>query len=81
MDSGFKDWTIEKSIGEGAFESCETLSNIILPNSLTTIEQNSFKACKSLTSITIPSKVTTIGNNAFQECFNIKHIDFTNCTK
>ena len=42
--------------------------NTIIPNSVTSIENNAFTGCKNLTSITIPNSVTSIENNAFNSC-------------
>lgn len=41
------------------------LTEIVIPESVTTIESMAFENCKSLTSLTIPASVTTIGNLAF----------------
>ena len=54
-----------KSIGEYAFDSCESLTSIIISNSVTTIDDSAFSECTSLTSITIPKSVTSIGNYVF----------------
>ena len=44
----------------GVFKNCKSLTNIVLPEGLTTIGQQSFKGCTSLKSITIPKSVTKI---------------------
>ena len=50
------------------------ITNVNLPNSLTSIGENAFEGCINLASITIPSQVTTIGNGAFAECINLRSI-------
>ena len=55
-------------IGEWAFEFCEYLSSITIPNSVISIGENAFNNCKSLTSVTIPNSVTSIGLAAFSSC-------------
>ena len=62
------------SIGERAFESCEDLSSITIPNSVTSIEYFAFYRCLSLTNITIPNSVTSIGDLAFRECTSLASI-------
>lgn len=50
----------------------KTLKSIILPNSLTTIENNAFYYCSELNcNLDFPSGVTTIGNNSFYLCYNL----------
>ena len=50
------------------------ITNVNLPNSLTSIGEQAFLGCTNLASITIPSQVTTIGNYAFAECGNLRSI-------
>ena len=61
-------------IGEYAFAGCKRLSDIIIPNSVTTIGEGSFSGCSRLASITIPKSVTTIGNYAFNSCSGLTSI-------
>ncbi len=56
------------SIGKNAFDQCEQLTSITLPNSLTIIGYEAFEDCYSLTSIIIPEGVVTIGEEAFARC-------------
>ena len=42
-----------KSIGEGAFMYCDSLSSITIPNSVTSIGYEAFSSCSSLTSIVV----------------------------
>ena len=48
------------TIGKSAFNSCSTLTQVILPEGLTTIESEAFYECSSLAEINIPASVTTI---------------------
>jgi len=50
---------------QGAFQYCENLTGITLPNNLTSIGEQAFTSCTSLTAITIPNSVTSIRQSAF----------------
>ena len=63
-----------KVIGDEAFQGCESLTSINIPNSVTTIGNWAFEGCNSLTSINIPNSVTTIGDWAFGECDSLTNI-------
>ena len=63
-----------RGIGESAFESCESLTSITIPNSVTEIGAWAFYDCESLTSITIPDSVTMIGSYAFCDCESLTSI-------
>lgn len=76
-DSSLKSITIPNSvttIGEEAFENCDSLTSITIPNSVTTIGNSAFSNCDSLTSITIPDSVTTIEGFVFYDCDSLTSI-------
>ena len=52
-------------IADYAFSYCYTLTNIVIPNSVTSIGGSAFSDCTGMTSITIPNSVTSIGISAF----------------
>ena len=62
------------SIGDGAFNWCESLESITIPDSVTSIGDGAFCCCAKLTSITIPDGVKSIGNYAFEECTALESI-------
>ena len=62
-------------IGRYAFFGCSELSNIIIPNSVTSIEAFAFGSCNGLTSIDIPNSVTHIREGAFYNCKNLTSIN------
>ena len=45
-----------------------SLTNITIPNSVTSIGGGAFYQCSSLTNITIPNSDTSIGGGAFWKC-------------
>lgn len=77
------------TVGRDAFEECENLKSIILPEKLTSIEESAFSS-SGIKTIEIPAGVTTISRSAFNSSFiesivlpnNIVKIDemaFRNC--
>lgn len=57
-----------KTVGDGAFAGCLSLTSVTIPDSVTSIESGAFLACPLL-SITIPDGVVSIGEKAFYSCF------------
>ena len=59
-------------IGENKF------TNLVIPNTFTTIENNVISGCTSLISITIPNSVTSIGDDAFKGCTGLTSVTIPN---
>ena len=53
--------------------SC-SLSNIVIPGSVTSIGNWAFNGCTSLSNIVIPNSVTSIGDWAFSDCTSLSNI-------
>ncbi len=49
------------AIGPSAFESCPSLTSIVIPEGVTTIGNFAFASCGELTSVTLPSTLTSVG--------------------
>ena len=69
------------AIGSYAFDNCDSLETVILPNSITDIESSAFSGCTNLKSIVIPEGVISIGSSAFSGCGNLKSITIPNSVK
>ena len=61
-------------ICNSAFWNCRSLSEIVIPSSVTSIGDFAFYGCDSLSEIVIPSSVTSIGDWAFFHCSSLKYI-------
>ncbi len=54
--------------------SNELVTNLVIPDTVTKINDYAFYNCDSLTSITIPNSVTSIGDYAFYVCASLKEV-------
>ena len=55
-----------------------TISECIIPDSITSIGEGTFSYCRSLESITLPNNVISIGDYAFYNCKSLKEITIPN---
>lgn len=73
--------TISATVGScvtsisGAFTNCSAMTNVLLPNTITSIDYQTFAYCYALSAITLPSSLQYIGNNAFSNCRSLRSIN------
>lgn len=67
-----------KSIGANAFDYCQTLTSVTLPQSLTSIGTGAFDTCKSLTAVKLPTNIKSIEDKAFYGCSGLTEIVIPN---
>ena len=71
---GTKEYTVT-TIGQSAFESCNNLTSVDIPNTVTGyIGMYAFCNCTNLTTITIPNSINEIAGLTFGNCINLKSI-------
>ena len=63
-------------IAGGAFEGCNNIVNITMPNSIKLIDDKVFYNSTGLESITLPDSLEYIGKSAFEGCTNLDSILF-----
>lgn len=68
-----KNYTVTK-IATWAFNACNTLTEVTLPNTVDEIGYQAFFKCSNLTKVIIPEGVTKIGQNAFNGCSQLTSI-------
>lgn len=65
------------TVGSNAFNNCTALSQLTLPDTLTTINDYAF-AYTRIPSVVVPASVTSIGFAAFNGCSNMSDITISN---
>ena len=60
-------------IGNYAFKD-QSITSVIIPDSVTSIGEGAFAQCYSLKSIVIPDSVVDIGADAFCDCISLERI-------
>ena len=64
-------------IAGDAFEGCDTLKKVSLPDSLKIISKYAFWGCSKLESINIPKNLKRIENYALSDCLSLKKVNIT----
>lgn len=72
---GGKSYSVS-SIGEYAFDDCDSLISVTLPTSITSIENGAFHECSYLLSIAFPRDLFSVGIYAFGKCYYLSSIKF-----
>lgn len=62
------------TIGEGAFQFCEYVTEFEIPTSITSIHRQAFAYCSAITSLEIPDQVQELGDACFYWCESAKSI-------
>ena len=65
-----------QTIPAGAFMENTSITEVVIPNSVTTIGGSAFKKCTGLTnsSLDLPDSITTIGDSSFDGCTGLTSI-------
>ena len=50
------------------------ITNLVVPNSVSTVGNYAFVSCTGLTSVTLPNSLASIGNGSFQGCTGLKNL-------
>ena len=68
-------------IGDYAFQACDNLVEVVIPEGVTSINEGAFAMCLYLTSVTIPESVNLIGDLAFCFCAALEDVVIPNGVK
>ena len=55
-------------IAEDAFQFCENLTSVEIPDTVQTIGKNAFWSCHKLQHVTLPKNLAAVGDNCFRSC-------------
>jgi hypothetical protein len=64
------------AIGGNAFANNDSLTSIVIPNSVTNIGVEAFYNCAGLASVTMPNGIISIGAEAFYNCASLASVAF-----
>ncbi len=78
VDGGFAVPSTVTNIAEEAFQDCEGLTTVQLPNGLSSIGKDAFYNCLNLANVTIPGSVGDIGAEAFEYCTRMSAVTIDN---
>ncbi len=73
---GSNNYTVT-AILKQAFERCDGVTSMIIPNTVTSIGSGAFSDCR-ITEITIPNSVTSIDDAAFSWCMDLQEVTLSN---
>ena len=61
-------------IGENAFEWCDKMTSVVIPEGVTRINSSAFSNCIDLESVTIPSSMSYIQDTSFENCGKLNKV-------
>jgi len=62
------------SINNGAFEDCDQITSVTIPNTVVSLGEYAFADCKSLGGVIVPDSVTKMGMCTFSGCTSLQSI-------
>jgi len=75
-----KDYTINM-IGFGSFAECVMLTNVLIPNSVTIVEDQAFDKDVQLTSVEFPNSIEKLGQGVCRGCKNLSSVHLPSSIK
>ena len=65
-------------VGADLYLDGKLVSELLIPDGVTSINESAFQTCNSLTSLSLPDSVTEIGEYAFFDCDNLRSVSIPN---
>ena len=69
-------WYRVTAIGDRAFDGCENLTSVTIPNTVKGIGKWAFHWCTNLTRITLPNSIKSMALSSLRSCDSLKTITF-----
>lgn len=66
------------SIGYAAFAECRNLTNVIVPDTVRSIENYAFSHCTALEEIQLSDSIVSVGEYVFKGCTSLKKVNIPN---
>lgn len=63
-----------QGIAEKAFDDCDDMETVFLPEGLTSIGARAFRDCDGLNMVNIPNSVKQLGDEVFSKCKNLQSV-------
>lgn len=67
-----------KRIKSRAFLNCKSITNVYIPDSVSSIGEGCFDGCKNLVGVRLPEGLTKISDRMFENCESLKEINLPN---
>ena len=69
------------AIDDNAFQYCNKITDVVLPNNLTSLGKGAFRNATALQTIALPSSLQEIGEQCFYECESLGSVSLPNSLK
>ena len=76
-----KGWSNPSGYGTQLYFSGELVTDLVIPDTVSKIDNHAFFGCNSLTSVTIGNGVIEIGDQAFSSCRSLSEVSLGNSVK
>lgn len=67
-------WQPVTVVGAGLFASCDGVTSVRLPATVTDIERDAFRGCTRMESIVLPDGLQSIADGAFERCTSLTNV-------
>lgn len=66
------------TVGKSAFKECETLEEVNISSSTTSLRDEAFRGCKAIRTMHLPINIQHVGDSAFRDCVSMRELKIDN---